>query len=112
MARITKRDRLTAIYAILADRGEAELADFVAGEVALLDKRANAPRKATKTQRENIALKGDIVDTLGAGEATATQVAKANGVTVQKATALLKQLVDAGLIERAQDGKTVTFKVA
>jgi predicted transcriptional regulator len=110
----TMREQYTAVYAILADRGDSELADFIAGRIAQLDKRANGKRTLTAVQRENIALKEDMVDVLFEADEPmrATEVANKMDMSVQKASALLRQLVKDTRVERVEDGKTVTFKVA
>lgn len=74
-------------------------------------RKANGERKPTKKQTENEGIKANIVLTLGEGQ-TATQVAQDYGISVQKASALLKQMVDAGTVVRVQDKKTVLFKAA
>jgi DNA-binding MarR family transcriptional regulator len=110
----TMREQYMAVYAILADRGEANLADFIAGRINQLDKRAKAPRKPTQEQLENVAYKDEIVNVLANAteDMRATAVANEIGVSVQKASALLRQLVKDGFVERVEDGKAVTFKVA
>jgi hypothetical protein len=113
MARVTKRENLEAVFAILADADEVELADFIAGEIALVVKRASAPRKPTKEQLANVGLKADIVEFLAVnGAQKATAVANALDITVQKATALLTQLRKTDEVVRDEDGKEVTFRVA
>jgi DNA-binding transcriptional ArsR family regulator len=97
------------VYAILADAGENELGEFIAGRIAMLDKRKAAPRKPTKEQIENEALKANILTMLDVGDLTATDIGAELGVTVQKATALLTQLRKAELVKRYQDGKDVYF---
>ena len=105
----TKREMFVQVAEFLANAGApAEQVEFIAKQVVLLDKRANAPKGPTKTQLENEVIKRTILTALDTN-LTATEVAKAVGVTVQKATALLKQLVEAGLVERTVDGKTALF---
>ena len=60
-------------------------------------RKSNGVRKPTKNQVANEGLKADIVNALGEG---------------QKASALLKQLVDAGEVVKVKDGKATIFKVA
>jgi len=43
---------------------------------------------------------------------TATAVGKAVNISVQKASALLKQMVDSGEVVKAKDGKATIFTVA
>jgi predicted transcriptional regulator len=108
----TKREQLLRVYGILTDLGNVELAEFIAREVALLDKRRNAPKALTATQRENIAFKQEIVRVLNAtAEARATAIANEVGISVQKASALLRQLTQAGVVERVEKGKETVFRI-
>ena len=74
-------------------------------------RKSDGVRKPTKNQVANEGLKADIVNALGEG-LTATDAGKAVGISVQKASALLKQLVDAGEVVKEKDGKATIFKVA
>ena len=103
MARITKRENLVAIAEVLTNAGNVELAEFVNKEIATLDKRAAAPRKMTKEQRINEDIKLNILGSLGeAGPQTATDVANSEGISVQKASQLLRQLREVGLVTRTE----------
>ena len=68
----------------------------------------NAVRKPSKTQVENEGFKGQILGVLGDGM-TATQVGAELGVSVQRASAILKQMVDAGTVAKAKVGKALLF---
>jgi len=68
----------------------------------------NAVRKPSKTQVENEGFKGQILDLLGEGK-TATQVGANLGISVQRASAILKQMVDAGTVAKAKVGKALLF---
>lgn len=71
----------------------------------------NSKRGLTKTQKENLGFKGQIVDLLKeAGKLTATQIGEHFGWKgSQKATALLGQLEKEGLVERQIEGKVALF---
>lgn len=71
----------------------------------------NAVRKPTKTQVANAEFKALIPDILGEG-LTATKVGEALGISVQRASAILKQMVDAGEVVKEKAGKVTLFKVA
>lgn len=71
----------------------------------------NAVRKPSKTQVENEGFKERIPALLGEGK-TATQVGADLGISVQRASAILKQMVDAGTVTKAKAGKTLLFTVA
>ena len=81
---------------------------------ASLEKRASGERKPTATQKANVAIKEAIAEFLGGVEfATATEVGKACGeISNQKASALLKQMVDEGSVVKFTDKRKTYFKVA
>ena len=78
-----------------------------------LEKRhSSGARKPTKKQEENVLVKQTILNILAEdGEMyTATEVGSLIGASSQKASALLRQLVEANLVERVTEGKKVYFK--
>lgn len=78
-----------------------------------LSKRSTSKKGMTKTQKENEVLKGQMVEFLATnGAKRATEVGSAFGISGQKASALLKQLVEAGQVVKLIDKKVVTFDVA
>ena len=79
-----------------------------------LAKRGSGKHGPTKTQRENEELKDRICEILADVEEglTATEVGDAVGVKCQKASALLKQLVDVERVNRVKNGKVVRFVLA
>lgn len=81
-------------------------------ERALKSVRKSSPKKGlTKNQKENEGFKAEILNTLGEGM-TATEVGDALNISVQRASAILKQMVDAGTVTKAKDGKKTLFSVA
>lgn len=77
-----------------------------------LEKR-NASRGQTKTQKANEGLKAEILAFVGeAGAVRAGDVATHFGVSGQKASALLNQLVKAEALEKFAEKKVTFFKVA
>ena len=71
----------------------------------------NAVRKPSKRQVENEGIKAQILEILGDGK-TATQVGAELGISVQRASALLKPMVDTAVVTKVKDGKVLLFKVA
>lgn len=93
---MTTRDFLTTIInSTLSD----EVKDFAQKGLVALDKR-NAKRRDTQTkaQKENEGVKTAILDFLLAnkGAAVASEIASACGISTQKASALLRQIVADG----------------
>lgn len=88
--------------------------------IALRDatvKRNSADRKPTKTQEANEAVKAEIMDFLADGSAhTVSEIMEAveslRGASNQKASALVRQLKDAGLLVREEIKRKAYFKVA
>lgn len=115
--RVTKRENFEAIKAILVERGEDALVAVMEHEIELVSKKRNTQ---TKAQKANVELVEAIYDMLVAydGAMTATEVynraveAGIEGVTSnQKASALLKMLVDTNRVVKETNGKKSTFKV-
>ena len=79
-----------------------------------LEKRASyKSSKPSKTQRENENVKEAIVACLADnGMMRAMDVANELGITIQKASALLNQLVKAEVLEKVAEKKVNFFKVA
>lgn len=111
----TKREMFETMVEVFEGMGETELAEFASKELALVVKRAEAPRKPSKEQIANVERKERIVAMLRETPGmTATEVGDGLGETVQRASALLKQLRDEGLVTRTEaKGKVkATFAVA
>lgn len=79
---------------------------------AQLAKRNSGERKPTKTQRENEGIKAEILEVLSDEGKQCKDIAKAVGVTGQKCSALLKQMIEAGLAEKYIEKKVTYFKRA
>lgn len=78
---------------------------------ASLEKRANGKRGMTATQKENVGVKAQIADFLADGTIrSATEVGTAVGITNQKASALLKQMVEAGSVEKFTEKRKTFFR--
>ena len=120
--RITKRDNFEALHEIVyaaltstdADDHDRDLRrrllHFIDHELELLS-RKHGSGKLTASQRENIALKQEIVRVLNSGEKFRSgDVASELGITIQKSTALLNQIVDeAKTVVKFKEGKVTYF---
>lgn len=97
---MTTREFLTTI-ASMEDLNE-ELIQYAKAELKKLDKR-NAARaaKPTKAQKENEPIKEEIVKFLTekSGFHTASEIMEACEISVQKASALCRQLVEEGALK-------------
>ena len=80
---------------------------------AQLAKRNSGSRKPTKTQRENATLKEDMWAYVSEnGAKRANEVAIYFGISGQKASALLNQLVGDGRLEKLTEKRVTYFRVA
>ena len=77
-----------------------EMTDFASAAIGKLDKKNNDRKgKLTPFQKANEQLKADIVAGLASGETyTAKAIAETFGITPQKASAMARQLVEAGVL--------------
>lgn len=75
---------------------------------------SGALKKPTKTQRENEDFKVKITDILtdDVDGMTATEIGSALGVTCQKASAILRQMVEAEVVNKVKVGKVTRFVLA
>ena len=115
----TKRDRFNALLAIPAVAEDAELVEFINHEIELLDKKNTAERKPTAKQVENAGFKADILawmepDTkyLSADVAKGVPSIIAAGITPNRVTAMLTQLVNDGAVIRTEDKRKSYYSLA
>ena len=123
--KITKRENLTALETLLTaaetanlgDFNYAALRDYVANEVELLNKKAEAAKaRAAKAKVDGDALRDEIFGHLNDTEfvtiPTIVGAINREDVTAQKVTARLTQLIKLGKVEKSEvstetaDGKT------
>lgn len=114
--KVTKRDMFNTIMAECASN--AAIVEFCQHEIELLDKKsAKGSGKLSKTQAENVELKGTILKVLreyGGEGRTISDLIKENtdvlgGYTNQKLSALMRQLIADGLVEKSVDKKKSYF---
>lgn len=110
-----KNVKMTYVNALDAVLAGAEMTDEIREKLEALKaniaKRNAKPgtRKPTKTQRENAEIKAQIVDFLADKDPMkAGDIAAEFGFSTQKASALLKQLVDEGAIVKGVGEKRAT----
>ena len=115
----TKRDRFNALLAIPAVAENADLVDFINHEIELLDKKNTAERKPTAKQGENAGFKSDILAWMEpATQYAAADVVKgvpsivAAGLSANRVTAMLTQLVNDGSLIRTEDKRKSYYSLA
>ena len=115
----TKRDRFNALLAIPAVAKDIELVEFINHEIELLDKKNTAERKPTAKQVENAGFKADILawmepDTkyLSADVAKGVPSIIAAGISPNRVTAMLTQLVNDGAVIRTENKRKSYYSLA
>lgn len=113
---MTKREMYNAIRNIVIDN--AEMVAFIDHEVELLDRKSSASRKPTKTQVENDGFKAEILAYLAEADAPKTikelqsEVASIEGLTNQRITHMLTDLVKSGFLTKTYVKKTPYYAIA
>lgn len=113
--KMTQRDYFNEIIALARENGRDDLVEFAQGRIDALSKK-KAGAKPTAKQAENEVLKTEIAKVLGeVGGLTATEITKHSdalaGLTPQKVSALLKQMIDAGVVRKDMDKKSAKFSL-
>ena len=113
--RKTRKEMFTAIMALKAVQENQNFVDFLEKEIAKCDRKSVA-KKPTPTQVENEELKNAILEFLsGEGENRFTVSDLINNVdtlnvkTAQKVSALMRQLLLEGLVERTTEKNRTYF---
>lgn len=115
MEKTNKMTRTAALTYVLSTFDlPADVKEKLEGMKASLEKKTDsATRKPTKTQQENEPIKAAIVEALKDKHLRAQEVANMCGLTsAQKASALLKQLVDEGKVTKGEGPKGSTVFTA
>ena len=109
---MTKREMLNKIATVNAS--DAEIVAFVKHEIELLDKKNTyASKRASKKQEANESIKDAILNVLTNSDKamTATEIATAIDVSVNKASALLTQLKEDNSVTREVIKRKAYFSV-
>ena len=121
MKRVTKKDNFKAVREVLVELGDKkELVEFIDREIALIEKKS-ASKKLTSNQKNNEHIKEKMLEVMGTLDKAVTitelmgadpELAEAVGNSNQKLSALMTQLKNAKIVDRIQEGKKATFRVA
>ena len=110
---MTKMTYVNAIDSALNGVVNDEVREKLEALKVQLEKRHSGERKPTKVQKENESLKEDIFAYISEnGAKRATEVAIYFGISGQKASALLKQIVESGRFEKYTEKRVTYFRVA
>ena len=113
---MTKREMYAELRNLVADN--EEMVAFIDREIDLLVRKSNAPKKPTKIQLENDAFKADIVAYLTAVDTPKnikemqTELTSIAGLSNQRVTHMLTDLVKANVLHKDYVKKTPYFSVA
>ena len=114
--RVTKREMFETIKSMLADN--EDIVAFCEHEIKLLTNKSGS-RKPTKNQVENEELKAIILVALESGKGTVSEIqtrnerlSAANGISNQRVSALLRQLIAEDKVVKIPEGKKTFFALA
>lgn len=113
--KLTKKDNFTTIRNILEELGKPELVAVMEHELELLEKKNSADRKPTATQIANDGIKETILDLLVSSgqKMTISEMMKADeelgNLTNQKVSALVRQLIKEGKVEKTEEKRKSYF---
>ena len=113
---MTKREMFAEIRNVVADN--AEMVAFIDHEIELLNRKSGSPRKPTKTQVENDGFKAEIVayltevDTPKTIKELQAEIPSIGGLTNQRITHMLTDLVKAETLTKEYVKKTPYYSVA
>ena len=114
--KLTKRDHFNTLLAIPAVSENPVLVDFINHELELLSKKNSTDKKPTAAQQANNALKEAIINLLVDGNHyTVSQIIKevpeCAGLSNQKVSAMMIQLVNEGQVEKVIEKRVSYFKL-
>ena len=113
---MTKKEMFAEIRNIVADN--EEMVAFIDHEIELLERKSNSPKKPTKTQVENDGFKAEIVayltevDTPKTIKELQAEISSISGLTNQRITHMLTDLVKAETHTKEYVKKTPYYSVA
>ena len=115
--KMTKREKFEMLKAIKAVSDNPILVEFIDHELELLAKKNASEKKPTAQQMLNEGIKQTIVDVLteNGGLMTVTDIQKSHAelaeLSNQRVSALLRQLVADGYVERVEDKRKAYFTI-
>ena len=122
MKKITKREHFNTLLTLSEVKANPALVEFIEHELELLDKKNSTEKKPTEKQAQNEVFKTDIVSYLSSvapahkaiteiwsGTPALSDCAEMTG---QRISALLTQLIKAGLVVRVEEKRKAYFKIA
>ena len=115
--KMTKAQKFAMLRAIPAVAENAMLVEFIDHELELLSKKNSAEKKPTAQQTANAGIQSAILSAMSAEPNrlfTITELIKSvpecAELTNQRVSALVRQLVDAGKVERTEEKRKAFFR--
>lgn len=114
--KMTKRDYYNALLNIAEVKANGEMVKFIEHELELLAKKNSAEKKPTAVQIANEGIKSVILETLAENRKmmTISEMQKVNAelgeMSNQRISALVRQLINDGKVERIEDKRKAYFK--
>lgn len=114
--KMTKRDYYNALLNIAEVKANGEMVKFIEHELELLAKKNSAEKKPTAVQIANEGIKSVILETLGENGKmmTISEMQKVNAelgeMSNQRISALVRQLLADGKVERIEEKRKAYFK--
>ena len=117
--KMTKKDCFNALLQMNEVQSNPTIVDFINHELELLAKKNSADKKPTATQLANDGFKSAILARMGMNPDqlfTITDLIKnvpeIADLTNQRASAIVRQMVEAGSVQRVEDKRKAFFKIA
>ena len=113
--KVTKKEMFGEVIALAEQAGRQDIVDFANHEIELLAKRNSADSKAkAKKAAENAELANKVVEFLAGVDAPVAtlEIATAVGISTQKATPILKGLVDEKRVVETVEKRKKFFALA
>ena len=114
--KITKRDYFNTLLGIAEVKANDELVKFIEHELELLAKKNSSEKKPTAVQVANEGIKSVIIETLAENGKmmTISEMQKVSAelgeLSNQRISALIRQLINDGKVERIEDKRKAYFK--
>ena len=114
--KMTKRDYYNALLNIAEVKANGEMVKFIEHELELLAKKNSAEKKPTAVQIANDGIKSVILETLAENGKmmTISEMQKVNAelgeMSNQRISALVRQLIADGKVERVEEKRKAYFK--
>ena len=111
---MTKKEMFAEIRKVVIDN--EEMVAFIDHQIELLENKSKSPRKPTKTQQENIAFREKVYEALIEADTAITMkelfeaCPDIAGLSTQRVTHLLTDLIKEGKVERTIEKKVRFYK--